>query len=155
MYAGPGPRWTVALATWKKMYRYTKQAQNGKRDIPPPNYLRYTAKRPMVGLGLFCQTNAITATTFITNTTAFKLCISHRKNGLLNRLPEKVSFPNFWLDFVWGGGVKKPPNVRFECKTFYFMRKSIWNISESPGTFCIEQAQTTIGRSELWIAPPR
>jgi hypothetical protein len=27
--------------------------------------------------------------------TAFKICMSHRKNGLLNRLPEKVSFPVF------------------------------------------------------------
>jgi hypothetical protein len=24
--------------------------------------------------------------------TAFKICMSHRKNGLLNRLPKKVSF---------------------------------------------------------------
>jgi hypothetical protein len=31
-----------------------------------------------------------TATTPIA--TAFKICVSHRKNGLLNRLPEKVSF---------------------------------------------------------------
>jgi hypothetical protein len=27
--------------------------------------------------------------------TAFKICMSHRKNGLLNRLPEEVSFPVF------------------------------------------------------------
>jgi hypothetical protein len=27
--------------------------------------------------------------------TAFKICISHRKNGLLNRLPTEVSFPIF------------------------------------------------------------
>jgi hypothetical protein len=27
--------------------------------------------------------------------TAFKICISHRKNGFLNRLPTKVSFPLF------------------------------------------------------------
>jgi hypothetical protein len=27
--------------------------------------------------------------------TAFKICISHRKNGLLNRLPAKVSFSIF------------------------------------------------------------
>jgi hypothetical protein len=27
--------------------------------------------------------------------TAFKICISHRKNRLLNRLPTKVSFPFF------------------------------------------------------------
>jgi hypothetical protein len=27
--------------------------------------------------------------------TAFKICVSHRKNGLLNRLPMKVSFSVF------------------------------------------------------------
>jgi hypothetical protein len=27
--------------------------------------------------------------------TAFKICISRRKNGLLNRLPTEVSFPIF------------------------------------------------------------
>jgi hypothetical protein len=27
--------------------------------------------------------------------TAFKICISHRKNGLLNRLPAKVNFSVF------------------------------------------------------------
>jgi hypothetical protein len=27
--------------------------------------------------------------------TAFKICISHRKNGLLNRLPTKASFSIF------------------------------------------------------------
>jgi hypothetical protein len=27
--------------------------------------------------------------------TAFKICMSHRKNGLLNRLPGEVSFPVF------------------------------------------------------------
>jgi hypothetical protein len=27
--------------------------------------------------------------------TAFKICVSHRKNGLLNRLPTKVSFAIF------------------------------------------------------------
>jgi hypothetical protein len=45
----------------------------------------------MAGLGLSDQKG--TATTPIA--TAFKTCISHRKNGLLNRLPEKVGFPVF------------------------------------------------------------
>jgi hypothetical protein len=31
-------------------------------------------------------------TTPIVIVTAFKICISHRKSGLLNRLPAKVSF---------------------------------------------------------------
>jgi hypothetical protein len=42
----------------------------------------------MAGLDLFDQKSAIAATTPIT--TAFKICISHRKYGLLNRLPIKV-----------------------------------------------------------------
>jgi hypothetical protein len=29
------------------------------------------------------------------NATASKICVSHRKNGLLNRLPKKVSFSVF------------------------------------------------------------
>jgi hypothetical protein len=33
--------------------------------------------------------------------TAFKICISHRKNGLLNRLPTKVSFPIFLTRFLY------------------------------------------------------
>jgi hypothetical protein len=37
--------------------------------------------------------SAVHATTPIA--TAFKICISHRKNGPLNRLPAKVSFPTF------------------------------------------------------------
>jgi hypothetical protein len=47
--------------------------------------------RPVAGLGLSGQKSA--ATTPIV--TAFKICISHRKNGLLNRLPAKVSFSIF------------------------------------------------------------
>ena len=44
----------------------------------------------MAGLGLFGQKNVIAATTPIA--TAFKFCIRHRKNGLLNRLPIEVRF---------------------------------------------------------------
>jgi hypothetical protein len=47
----------------------------------------------MAGLGLSDQKMPHTATTPIA--TASKICISHRKNGLFNRLPEKVSFPIF------------------------------------------------------------
>jgi hypothetical protein len=48
----------------------------------------------MTGLGLSSQKKMPhAATTPIA--TAFKICMSHRKNGLLNRLPEKVSFPVF------------------------------------------------------------
>jgi hypothetical protein len=47
----------------------------------------------MAGLRINDQKNAITVTVIIV--TAFKICISHRKNGLLNRLPTKVSFSIF------------------------------------------------------------
>jgi hypothetical protein len=44
----------------------------------------------MAGFGTHDQKSAAHATTPIA--TAFKIIISHRKNGLLNRLPAKVSF---------------------------------------------------------------
>jgi hypothetical protein len=44
----------------------------------------------MAGLAMFDQKNSIEATTPIV--TAFKFCIRHRKNGLLNRLPSEVRF---------------------------------------------------------------
>jgi hypothetical protein len=47
----------------------------------------------MAGLGTDDQKTAARATTPIV--IAFKICIGHRKNGLLNRLPAKVSFSVF------------------------------------------------------------
>jgi hypothetical protein len=47
----------------------------------------------MAGLRINDQKNAIAVTMIIV--TAFKICISHRKNGLLNRLPTRVSFSIF------------------------------------------------------------
>jgi hypothetical protein len=47
----------------------------------------------MAGLRINNQKNAIAVTMIIV--TAFKIYISHRKNGLLNRLPAKVSFSIF------------------------------------------------------------
>jgi hypothetical protein len=47
----------------------------------------------MAGMGTDNQKSAAHATTPIA--TAFKTLISHRKNGLLNRLPAKVSFSIF------------------------------------------------------------
>jgi hypothetical protein len=32
--------------------------------------------------------------------TAFKICISHRKNGFLNRPNAQLSFPTFLVDFT-------------------------------------------------------
>jgi hypothetical protein len=43
--------------------------------------------------------------------------------------------------------------MRFKGKTFYFMRKSPWDISEAAGVFCIEQAPKIMGGSKL--NPPR
>jgi hypothetical protein len=62
--------------------------------------------------------------------TAFKcMCMSHRTNGLVNRLPEKARFPVY--DSVFVGNypyreVTSPqpaqaPKTRFEGKTFYFV----------------------------------
>jgi hypothetical protein len=53
----------------------------------------YAASAYMAGLGTDDQKSAAHATMPIA--TAFKTCISHRKNGLLNRLPAKVSFSIF------------------------------------------------------------
>jgi hypothetical protein len=39
----------------------------------------------MAGLGLFDQKSGIAVTMPIVIVTAFKFCIGHRKNGLLNR----------------------------------------------------------------------
>jgi hypothetical protein len=47
----------------------------------------------MAGLGHLTKKMPHAATTPIV--TAFKTCMRHRKNGFLNRLPEKVSFPVF------------------------------------------------------------
>ena len=47
----------------------------------------------MAGLAMFDQKNVIAATIIIV--TAFKICISHRKNGLLNRPCTQVSFSTF------------------------------------------------------------
>jgi hypothetical protein len=53
---------------------------------------KLTAKS-MAGLAMFDQKYAIAVTIIIV--TAFKICISHRKNGLLNRPCTQVSFPTF------------------------------------------------------------
>ena len=44
---------------------------------------KYGPLTPMAGLGLFDQQSALAVTMPIV--TAFKFCIGHRKNGLLNR----------------------------------------------------------------------
>jgi hypothetical protein len=54
----------------------------------------------MAGLAMFDQKKLIEAITPIV--TAFKFCIRHRKNGLLNRLPSEVRFLCFWLGFCKG-----------------------------------------------------
>jgi hypothetical protein len=49
----------------------------------PKKCLAWPFKNRMAGLGLFDQKSALTATMPIA--TAFKFCVGHRKNGLLNR----------------------------------------------------------------------
>jgi hypothetical protein len=44
----------------------------------------------MAGLAMFGLKKSIEATTPIATATAFKFCIRHRKNGLLNRLHSEV-----------------------------------------------------------------
>jgi hypothetical protein len=80
--------------------------------------------------------------------TAFKICIGHRKNGLLNRLPAEV---RFLYRKVTSPQPAWAPKTRFWGKTFYFVRKSPGSIPEAAGEFCIEQAQKTIfiGGSKL------
>jgi hypothetical protein len=50
---------------------------------------------PMAGLGLSDQKMPHTATMHAHRHRLQNLCMSHRKSGLLNRLPEKVSFSVF------------------------------------------------------------
>jgi hypothetical protein len=47
----------------------------------------------MAGLAMFDQKNVIAVTIIIV--TAFKICVSHRKNGLVNRPCAQVSFSTF------------------------------------------------------------
>jgi hypothetical protein len=88
--------------------------------------------------------------------TAFKICISHRKNGLLNRLPAKVSFSILTRFLYREVTLPQPvwaPKTRFGGKIFIFLRKLPGGIPEAAGAFCIEQAQKNIGGSKL--TPPR
>jgi hypothetical protein len=55
-------------------------------------------KQSMAGLRIHDQKNAIAVTMIIV--AAFKICISHRKNGFLNRPNTQVSFPTFLVDFT-------------------------------------------------------
>jgi hypothetical protein len=65
------------------------------------------------GWGYLAKKVPETATTTTPIVTAFKICISHRKNGLLNRLPEKVSFLNFFTSLGrWRYKGKAPNKTR-------------------------------------------
>jgi hypothetical protein len=46
-------------------------------------------------LGWACLTKKVPHATTTPIATTFKICVSHRKNGLLNRLPIKVGFSIF------------------------------------------------------------
>jgi hypothetical protein len=48
-------------------------------------------KRKAARLGWACLNKKVPHAATTPIATAFKICINHRKNGLLNRLPEKVS----------------------------------------------------------------
>jgi hypothetical protein len=57
----------------------------------------------MAGLRINDQKNTIVVTMIIV--TAFKICISHRKNRFLNRPNTQVSFLTFLVDFTYIGDV--------------------------------------------------
>jgi hypothetical protein len=59
----------------------------------------------MAGLGLFDQKSALAVTMPVV--TAFKFCIGHRKNGLLNRESTGVKFWCFLLGFCIENGTTK------------------------------------------------
>jgi hypothetical protein len=46
-------------------------------------------------LGWACLAKKVPRAATTPFATAFKICVSHRKNGLLNRLPTEVSFSTF------------------------------------------------------------
>jgi hypothetical protein len=71
---------TVAVAGKKKLNSKKKRRKMIKHKKCVKEKDR---KLPMAGLGLFDQKSVIAVTMPIV--TAFKFCIGHRKNGLLNR----------------------------------------------------------------------
>jgi hypothetical protein len=60
-----------------------------------PSYIFPRTVKTWLGWAYLTKKMPHAATTPTPIATAFKMCMSHRKNGLLNRLPEKVSFPFF------------------------------------------------------------
>jgi hypothetical protein len=61
----------------------------------PATIISKQVGRFVAGLGTDDQKSAAHATTPIVTAFNVKICISHRKNGLLNRLPAKVSYSIF------------------------------------------------------------
>ena len=61
----------------------------------------------MAGLGLFDQKGALAVAMPIV--TAFKFCIGHRENGLLNRQPTEVKFWYFLTRFLHRGWHHQSP----------------------------------------------
>jgi hypothetical protein len=59
------------------------------------------------------------------------------------------SFSQFSVGFCMGRWRHKAPKARFGGKTFYFVRKSFWGISELPGEFCIEKHDRRIEASPM------
>jgi hypothetical protein len=76
------------IGGWSRPMSNEKKEKRKKRNFKV--HLNYVS---MAGLRINDQKNAIAVTMIIV--TAFKIGISHRKNGLLNRLPTKVSFSVF------------------------------------------------------------
>jgi hypothetical protein len=100
----------------------------------------------MAGRALHCQKNE-TAINHAHRLRLQKLYLPREKLASESHAG-KSSFSQFLTRFLYGRWRHKAPKARFGCKTFYFMRKSSWGISEPPGVFCIEQAQKIIGGSK-------
>jgi hypothetical protein len=61
----------------------------------PKNFLLWQKQPGRLWLGWAYLAKKVPRAATMPIATAFKICISHRKNGLLNRLPAKVSFSVF------------------------------------------------------------
>jgi hypothetical protein len=75
--------------------RWPESKGRFQKEIKAPGWSRSVLRQKTIWLGWAYLTKKAPHAATTPIATAFKICISHRKNGLLNRLPEKVSFSVF------------------------------------------------------------
>jgi hypothetical protein len=81
----------LKLKNWPQTRHAPRRTPVGETtDHTPPNKAQSGTWVVWLGWAYLAKKVPHAATTSIA--TAFKICISHRKNGLLNRLPEERSF---------------------------------------------------------------